>query len=169
MSALLEKDRQAQWAERAEQGLPKRQYKPVWVLFRMADYLSPDQIKMGVHLALLADRSKIGGVALLGEIIGFYSRGYDELAHQIGQIEAGEAGRILTGFEHAALTRVGTDGRQCFHGIIEGDGQAELSRRVGFAEGSVRRLRSLVQMTMDRLGAYADENEIDLDKWNKAA
>lgn len=147
----------------------KRQYAAKWVIYRMANYLSPDQITMGVRLAMLSGRAQQGGFALSGEMIGYIASEYDEMAHQIGQIESGEAYRMLAGFEQAALHRVGTDGRHCFHGIIEGDGQTELARRAGIPEGSVRSLRSLVQMTMDRLGLYAEENKIDLANWNRAA
>lgn len=130
-----------------------RQYRAVWVLDTMRRYLPPDQVVLMSNLEALAREleAAMGGGA------------FDRVDCSPRDSAAAQEQRVakmqrLTGFERAAAYRVGPDGRLCFLGIVGGDSQAELARRVGYAPDSQRSLRKLVQITLEALSAYDAEN-----------
>lgn len=98
MSALLEKDRQAQWAERAEQGITRRR-KSEWVIEQMRKALPLDH----VHLAnrLMDLHATAEGVKLAG-----YERVQGGGNSREGAMAARcDAMRALNGFDAAVRSR----------------------------------------------------------------
>lgn len=143
-----------------------RQYRPVWVVERLRRYLPPDQVAMAARLQAAHLEVTMGrGAELCARVDGCGNPA--ALDHRIRAM--GETIRELAGYEQAALTRVGKDGRQCFLGVIEGDGQAELARRAGYPETSTRSVRRLVQITLQALAEYEDENQAGARRWNMRA
>lgn len=133
-----------------------RLYTPVWVVSRMERYLPPDQVSLAKRLHTIALWLEGGASpATLDRV--------DSSPHAHLTMTERRTAKVreLEGYERAAQTRVGHDGKLCYRGIIGGDGQAELARRVRYPESSTRALRKLVQITLAALGAYRDENERD--------
>ena len=121
----------------------------------MRRFLPPDQIALVSRLEAVAREleSAVGG----GSMDRVDCSPRDSSAIQEARVAKMQ---VLTGFERAAAYRVGLDGRQCFLGIIGGDSQAELARRVNYAPDSHRSLRKLVQITLEALSEYDTENNL---------
>lgn len=149
MSQLLEKDRQAQWRARAEQG-GKRLQRSRWLIDALRDYLPPDHVALARRLAAL--QATIEGCRITGERVDGGANGAETA--MLSRLDAAWA---MTGYEAAARTRVGTDGVACLRAIAEGDGMGEGAQRAGYPVGSHRSFRKLVQLTLVRLAEYDDE------------
>lgn len=130
-----------------------RQYAAVWVVERMRRFLPPDQVQLAHMLHANARALESTAVVSLERVDGSPKSAHDAMLKTVARYQE------LQGYEAAALARVGSDGRLCFLGIIGGDGQAELARRVKYPADSHRSLRKLVQITLDALAAYRDEND----------
>jgi len=140
-----------------------RLYAAVWVIDTMRRFLPPDQVDLArtLHATQRALEARGGQNA--------YERVDCSPRHaEAFQRQQSANIRLLAGYEAASLYRVGGDGRRCFLGVIEGDSQAELARRVRYPESSKRSLRRLVQITMEALSEYRDECEADMNANNLA-
>ena len=149
MSQLLEKDRQAQWAERAEQGITRRR-KSEWVIEQMRKALPLDH----VHLAnrLMDLHATAEGVKLAG-----YERVQGGGNSREGAMAARcDAMRALNGFDAAVRSRLGANGSRCFWSIAWGQSLAETIRACEYARGSHGTAKRLVQLTMIAVQEYDD-------------
>lgn len=149
MSAILEKDRQAQWDQRREQGLTRRRSE--WVIDRLRRALPPD------HTAL-ANRI----MDLHSQAAGIPPTGYERVQGGRNNRESAmlmrcDAHRALNGFDAAVRTRLGANGSRCFWAIAWGQSLAETIRACGYATGSHSMVRRLVQLTMLAAQDYDDD------------
>lgn len=142
-----------------------RKYSPVWVVERQSRYLPPEHVQLARELLAMFRLSR-GGYAASDPDLERICAGVDLVEMEARQMQRGGFIRDLEGYQRAAFTRVGDDGQACYFGIIEGDGQAELARRAGYPESSVRAVRRLVQITLEALSNYRDENESAPARWN---
>lgn len=157
MSALLEKDRQAQWAERAEQGSPRRQYETRWVIEKMRPYIEPEHYTLAHTIRDLNARMK-GLRLMVGERVDIGNTA------EIAALSRLDAGRKLAGYRGAVLARVAGGGR-CLDCIAEEYTLAQTITACGYAAGSHRSVRQLVQLTMMAAQDYADACADELKRW----
>jgi len=128
-----------------------RLYRGHWVIETMSRYLPDDHVALAKRLASMHARThKADSRAEVMERVQG-GIGSAQLHARMAKLSADI--KTLTGYAGAAL-RVGRDGHGCFRGICAGDTQAELSRRVGYPEGSRRAVRKLVQLTMIELADF---------------
>ncbi len=142
MSQILARDVQAQWRQRAEQGAEPRTHKSRWVIDKLHDRLPPEHVMLARYL-----------VSRQAVAEGRAPREYDRVDRAGNSAETIllsrlDAQRELTGFERAIYVQLQRGGAMCFRAIIEGDSLAETLRRCGYAAGSDRSVRQLVQLTM---------------------
>lgn len=156
MSALLERDRQAQWQERKEQGAPRRQYETRWVIEKMRPYIEPEHYTTAFVIRDLAARSK-------GLRVSVSERVDMGNAAEIAALSRLDAGRTLAGY-HGAVQRV-AGGSKCLFCIEEEFTLAQTITACGYAAGSHRSVRQLVQLTMMAAQDYADACEAELKRW----
>jgi hypothetical protein len=157
MSALLERDRQAQWAERAERGAPRRQYETRWVIEKMRPYIEPQHYTLAFVIRDLNARRQ--GLRLMtGERVDIGNTA------EIAALSRLEAGRKLAGYRGAVTARVAGGGR-CFDCIADEYTLAQTITACGYAAGSHRSVRQLVQLTMMAAQDYADACAAELGRW----
>jgi hypothetical protein len=157
MSALLEKDRQAQWAERAEQGAPRRQYETRWVIEKMRPYIEPQHYTLAYTIRDLTARSR-------GLRVGVTERVDMGNAAEIAALSRLDAGRKIAGYRGAVTARV-AGGAKCFDCIADEYTLAQTITACGYAAGSHRSVRQLVQLTMMAAQDYADACEAEIKRW----
>lgn len=141
-----------------------RQYEASWVLYTMSRFLPVEQMELMRDLAAKQKmiEAPTGRAAYAERVQG--GRGVAERDARMRM--HGDAIRMLAAYDQAALRRVGRDGCLCFRGIVWGDTQAQLSRRVGYPQASIRSLRKLVQLTCEAMQIYHDENALDAARHN---
>lgn len=149
MSAVLEKDRQAQWTERKEQGAQRRR-KSEWVIEQMRKALPLDHVHLGHRLMDLHATAE--GVKLAGyERIQGGGNGFE------GAMAARcDAMQALNGFDAAVRSRLGANGSRCFWAIAWGNSLAETIRACEYARGSHGTAKRLVQLVMIAAQEYDD-------------
>lgn len=149
-SVILERDRQARWAEREEQGAQARR-RSQWVICTLSDYLPPEHVTLAQRLAYL--QGMIEGCRMVNDRVDYGGNSIDaQMARRL------DAMRAFAGLEAAALNRVGSDGRACMRAIAEGEHATDTARRCGIPPDSRGRLVRLVQMTLIALFEYEEEN-----------
>lgn len=150
MSAILEADRQARWAERATSG-GKRRYRSQWVIATLADYLPLEHVAMAERWVTL--QAIVEGCRIVeGRVDHSGNRAELAMAARL------DAARTLAALEVAARTRGPPMAAYCFWSVVYGDALEATMRRCGFSRGSSRAARRLVQLTLARLGEYEAEN-----------
>lgn len=141
----------------------KRHYAAVWCVDTMRRFLPDHHVDLAKRLQAMQQGLHTGqSIQHMERVDG--GKGASERDERL--LQRGEDIRTLYGFEAAARTRVGRDAELCFRGIVEGDSQKELALRVGYPPGSVRSLRRLVQITLDALSAYEEENDAQAARSN---
>jgi hypothetical protein len=135
-----------------------RLYRGNWVIDTMAKYLPDDHVMLAQRLAAMHARIHGNGSSEIRERV---QGGLGPALHHARTQRLARFIRGLAGFESAAIG-MGRIPFNCFRGIVKGDTQVELSRRVGYPETSRRTLRKLVQETMIRLGEHAETHPLDL-------
>lgn len=159
MSALLEKDRQAQWAERAEQGGSRKQYETRWVIEKMRPYIEPEHYTLAHSIRDLVARSR-------GLRVGVTERVDMGNAAEIAALSRLDAGRKVAGYRGAVLARVAGGGK-CFDCIADEYTLAQTITACGYAAGSHRSVRQLVQLTMLAAQDYADVCKAEAQRWSR--
>lgn len=157
MSQLLEKDRQAKWAERAEQGGARKQYETRWVIEKMRPYIEPEHYTLAHTIRDLVARSR-------GLRVGVVERVDMGNAAEIAALSRLDAGRKVAGYRGAVLARVAGGGK-CFDCIADEYTLAQTIRACGYAAGSHRSVRQLVQLTMMAAQDYEDIRHAELKRW----
>lgn len=159
MSALLEKDRQAQWAERAEQGGSRKQYETRWVIEKMRPYIEPEHYTLAHSIRDLVARSR-------GLRVGVTERVDMGNAAEIAALSRLDAGRKVAGYRGAVLARVAGGGK-CFDCIADEYTLAQTITACGYAAGSHRSVRQLVQLTMLAAQDYQDVCVAEAKRWSR--
>lgn len=162
MSRILAKDVEAQWRQRAEQGAQPRAHKSAWVIDKMRDRLPPEHVSLARYLA---QRQAIAE--------GITPQDYQRVDRGGNSAEGAllsrlDAQRELAGFEGAAFANLRNGGRLCFWAIVQGDTLAETIRRCGYASGSDRSVRELIQLVMLTLSDYDEMCRQERTRWNGA-
>ncbi len=154
---IAEQD-QAELAER-HNGTARREYQTDWVIYRMRKYLPPE------HIALA---NRLAGIAAQAE--GLAPQDYERVdgagnGAETGMLSRLDAGRALTGFKGAVHARLGQGGAICVQAIYEERTLAQTIRLCGYAAGSDRSVRQLVQLTMMAAQDYDDECRRQREAW----
>jgi len=152
MSVILERDRQERWRERQEQGGDKRKYSGSWLVTTWKNYLSLDQISVANRLAML--QALVEGCRITGVKV--------DSGGNKAEIAMGihlDATTELNGYEAAARSMVGSDAAALVWAIAEVRNVEDAARQCGYPPGSNRTLKRLVQITLEALHTYREENE----------
>lgn len=153
-----ERSHEAEWAH----GQRRRQYRSRWVIDTLAKYLPPDHISLARYLA--ADQATAEGLK---------PQDYERVdngrnATEGAAISRLDAARKLAGFEGGIFRVLRRGGVLCFRSIVQGDTLQETIRRCGYAAGSDRSVRELVQLTMIAASDYDELCKDDAQRWNGA-
>ena len=165
MSQILARDTALRWRDYADPDV----YNPTrdgprtksaqWVIDTLRDRLPPEH----VHLArdLQAQQAIAEGRKPAdAERIDSLSNGTESAL--IARLDAQS---LLTGYESAVRRVLARPGALCLHAIVQGDSLATTIRRCGYAQGSKRSVRELVQRTMLAAADYRDVCEAELSRW----
>lgn len=152
MSQLLEKDRQAQWKQRAEQGAAPRQQVSWWCISRMAKHLPPEDVWLANWLMEM--RRKMGSAAVSDTCERVQCSTADYGLRMSKRI------KDYAGYQGAVLMSLGQPGYACLDGITSPKvlTRPALAARVNYSPNSKQSLIRLVQMTMEVAQAYHQEN-----------
>lgn len=154
MSALLEKDRQAQWALRKEQGAAPRQQASWWCISRMKNHLPPEDVWLATWLMEL--RRKMGAAAV--------SDTFERVQCSTADYGLRMSNRIkdYAGYQGAVLMNVGRHGYACLDGITHPNvlTRPALAAKVNYSPNSKQSLIRLVQITLEAAQAHHQENEM---------
>lgn len=145
---------QAELAARHNQ--ERRFYRSHWIIDRMRDYLAPEHITTAYDVRDLAARSR--GIKLAPRERIDAGNGAE-----IALLSRLDAGRKLAGYHGAVTARLGAS--KCLYAIEEEYTLAETVRICGYAAGSHRSIRQLVQLTMMAAQDYADECWAQRQAW----
>lgn len=136
---------------------PKREYETRWVIEKMRPYIAPEHYTLAFTIRDLSARSK--GLRLMtAERVDIGNTA------EIAALSRLDAGRQLAGYRGAVLARVAGGGR-CLDCIAEEYTLAQTITACGYAAGSHRSVRQLVQLTMMAAQDYADECAAELKRW----
>lgn len=155
---ILEADRQAQWRERQEQGGPRRQYETRWVIEKMRPYLPPEHVTLAYLIRDLCARSR-GLRIITSERV---DNGNGAEAALLSRLDAG---RKLAGYDGAVRARLDAAGGRCLTCVAEEYTLAQTISACGYAAGSHRSVRQLVQLTMLAAQDYQDECQRQIEQW----
>ena len=153
MSQLLEKDRQAQWAKRKEQGAAPRQQVSWWCISRLEKHLPPEDVWLATWLMEL--RRKMGSAAV------------SDTCERV-QLSTADYGLRMTmrikdysGYQGAVLMSLGQPGYACLDGITNPQvlTRPALAKRVNYSPNSKQSLIRLVQVTLEAAQAHHQEKE----------
>ena len=137
---------------------PKREYETRWVIEKMRPYLEPEQYTTAFEIRDLAARAK-GLRIITSERVDMGN------AAEIAALSRLDAGRKLAGYHGAVEARVGAGGRRCLRCIEEEYTLQQTITACGYANGSHRSVRNLVQVTMMAAQDYADVCEAEAKRW----
>lgn len=137
---------------------PHRQYETRWVIEKMRAYIEPQHYMLAFDVRDLAHRAK-------GLRIAVHERVDAGNGAEIAALSRIDAGRRLAGFHGAVAARVGNGGSRCLNCIEEEYTLAQTISACGYAAGSHRSVRQLVQITMMAAQDYADACEAELKRW----
>lgn len=131
-------------------GEHRRAYRSRWVIDMLRSRLPPEHVSLAQWLA--AQQAIAEGLKPLD-----YER-VDQASNAAegSLIARMDAQRTLYGYEAAIGSRLKRAGILCFRAIVQGDTLAETIRRCGYAAGSDRSVRQLVQVTMINAQEYDD-------------
>lgn len=163
MSRILQRDLEAQWRQRSEQGAAPRLHKSAWVIDKLRDRLPPEHVALARYLF---SRQAVAE--------GCKPQDYDRVDRAGNSAEAAllsrlDAQRELTGYERAVYVNLQRGGALCFRAIVEGDTLAETLRRCGYAAGSDRSVRELVQLVMLSASDHEELCRQERAQWNGEA
>lgn len=149
---LLQQVREQDQAALAEKhnGTDRKVYRSDWVIVRMRTALPPHHIALANRLMDLNATAQ--GLSVIGhERIDGRNGPEGALAARI------DAQWALTGYEARIGSTLRERGRRCFWSICEGRSTAEALRACGYAPGSDRALREMVQLVLINAQDYDDE------------
>lgn len=135
----------------------RRTYETRWVIEKMRPYIEPEHYTTAFVIRDLAARSK-GLRVITAERVDMGN------AAEMAALSRLDAGRKLAGYYGAVQTRV-AGGRRCLDCIAEEFTLAQTITACGYAAGSHRSVRQLVQLTMMAAQDYADECAEALKRW----
>lgn len=135
----------------------QRTYETRWVIEKMRPYIEPEHYTTAFVIRDLAARSK--GLRLITS-----ERVDAGNAAEMAALSRLDAGRKLAGYYGAVTSRV-AGGRRCLDCIAEEYTLAQTITACGYAAGSHRSVRQLVQLTMLAAQDYADACEAELKRW----
>lgn len=159
-AARIEKiDRDARWRERKEQGGPKRQYETDWVIEKLRKYLPPEHVHLARDMRDLAARSAGRRVQADAPRVDCGN------GAEIAMLSRLDAATRLAGYHGAVTARLDAGGSKCLTAIQDEYTLAQTIRFCGYAAGSDRSVRQLVQLTMLAAQDYADECERQRTHW----
>lgn len=138
-----------------------RQYETRWVIEKMRPYIEPHHYTLAFEIRDLAHRSK-------GLRVSVHERVDAGNAAEIAALSRLDAGRRLAGFHGAVTARVGSGGSKCLHCVEEEYTLQQTMKFCGYATGSHRSVRQLVQITMMAAQDYQDACEAELQRWRAA-
>lgn len=151
-------DRDARWRERHEQGGPKREYETVWVIEKMRKYLPPEHVFLARDIRDINARSR-------GLRVQTAERVDNGNGSEIAMLSRLDAARALAGYHNAVMARLESGGTLCLFAIQEEFTLAQTIRHCGYAAGSDRSVRQLIQLTMMAAQDYADECAAERARW----
>lgn len=155
----IERQDQAELAAR-HNGENRRVYRSRWVIDTLANRLPTEH----VHLA-----RRIHALQAVSE--GRKPQDYDRVDGAGNGTETALLSRIdaaskIAGYEGAVFaTPLRRGGVLCLRAIAEGDTFSDTIRRCGYAAGSDRSVRELVQLTMFAAQDYEDRCALELEHW----
>lgn len=167
MSRILARDTAARWRAYADHETyhqlrdGPRERETRWVIEAMRKYLPPEHVRLAYRIRDLGARSRGLKINQRERVDG---RGNGAELALIGQLDAR---RTLAGFEAAARARLDRGGARCVEAIAEECTLAQTIRLCGYATGSHRSVRQLIQLTMLAAQDYADECAAQLDAWRR--
>lgn len=135
----------------------KREYETRWVIEKMRPYIEPEHYTLAHTIRDLAARSR-------GLRVGVTERVDMGNAAEIAALSRLDAGRKLAGYRGAVMARVAGGGR-CLDCIAEEYTLAQTITACGYAAGSHRSVRQLVQLTMMAAQDYADVCKAEIERW----
>lgn len=149
---------EAQW----QHGQSRRAHKSRWVIDTLSRYLPPDH----VHLArrLMADQATAEG---------YKPQDYERVDGAGNGVEGAlaaklDAARKLAGFEGSIFRVMKRGGILCFRCIVEGESLKNTITRCGYAAGSDRSVRELVQLTLFAASDYEEMCRQEAERWNRS-
>lgn len=152
-------DRDARWAERKEQGGPVREYETVWVIEKMRKYLPPEHVFLARDVRDLNARSRGLRIQTAERVDGAGN------GSEIAMLGRMDACRMLAGYHNAVSARLDAGGSRCLFAVQEEYTLAQTIRHCGYAAGSDRSVRQLIQLTMLAAQDYADECKAEHARW----
>lgn len=165
MSTILARDTAARWRAYADHETyhplrdGPRERETRWVIESMRKYLPPEHIHIARDIRDLGARAKGLRVNASERVDGLGNGAEIALLSQL------DARQRLSGYEGAARARLERGGAQCVHAIAEEYTLAQTIRLCGYAAGSHRSVRQLIQLTMMAAQDYADECAAQLKAW----
>lgn len=135
---------------------------PRWVIDTLRKRLAPEHVSLAERLMALQSTSE-GRKPQNYERVDFGNGAETALNARI------DAARAIAGFEGAVFARLGRGGVLCLRSIAEGDALAETIRKCGYAAGSDRSVRELVQITMLTAEEYDDACRDSAQSWKACA
>lgn len=136
----------------------RRTYETRWVIEKMRPYIEPHHYTLAFTIRDLAARSK-GLRVSIGERVDAGN------GAEMAALSRLDAGRKLAGYHGAVEGRVGCGGSRCLYCIEEEYTLAQTIAACGYAAGSHRSVRQLIQITMMGAQDYADECERQERAW----
>ena len=135
----------------------RRTYETRWVIEKMRQYIEPEHYTTAFVIRDLAARSK-------GLRVSVAERVDVGNAAEAAVLSRLDAGRKLAGYHSAVHARV-AGGSRCLDCIAEEYTLQQTITACGYANGSHRSVRQLVQLTMMAAQDYADACEAELKRW----
>lgn len=140
-----------------------REYETRWVIEKMAKYLPPEHVALARDLRALAAKAEGRRPGEYERVDGVGNGAEIALEHKL------DAMTRLNGYVHAAASVLGEGGRLCMDCIAQELTLAQTLRRCGYAAGSDRSVRQLIQLTMMAAHDYHEMSEEDRERWNRNA